>query len=136
MLPLRYARLWRVLSAILLLFALAAALAPSSWFDTKTEALSWFEHADKWLHGLTFLGLTVWFSGLVARRAWGRMAVGLFLFGLLIEACQLLLGYRMAEWVDLGADTLGILLGMAIAAAGLGGWGLRIEEWYSGRTAI
>ena len=136
MLPLRYARLWRVLSAILLLFALAAALAPSWWFDTKTEALSWFEHADKWLHGLTFLGLTVWFSGLVARRAWGRMAVGLFLFGLLIEACQLLLGYRMAEWVDLGADTLGILLGKAIAAAGLGGWGLRIEEWYSGRTAI
>lgn len=136
MLPLRYARQWRVLSAILLFFALAAALAPSWWFDTKTEALAWFEHADKWLHGLTFLGLTVWFSGLVARRAWGRMAAGLFLFGLLIEACQLLVGYRTADWVDLGADTLGILLGMAIAAAGLGGWGLRVENWYSGRTAI
>ena len=136
MLPLQYVRLWRVLSAVLLLFVLAAALAPSWWFETKAEAISWFEHADKWLHGITFLGLTLWFAGLVARHAWGRMAFGLFLFGLLIEACQLLVGYRMGDWIDLGADTLGILLGMAIAAAGLGGWGLRLEYWYSRRTAI
>ena len=136
MLPLQYARLWRVLSVVLLLFVLAAALAPSWWFDTKAEALSWFEHADKWLHGITFLALTLWFAGLVARHAWGRMALGLLLFGLLIEACQLLVGYRMGDWIDLGADALGILLGMAIAAAGLGGWGLRLEDWYSRRTAI
>ena len=77
----------------------------------------------------------MWFAGLVARRAWGRMAALLVLFGLLIEACQLLVGYRMADWIDLAADTLGILLGMAIAAAGLGGWGLRIEDWYEKRTA-
>ena len=136
MLPLQYARLWRALSAFLLLFVLAAALAPSWWFDTKAEALSWFEHADKWLHGITFLALTLWFSGLVARRAWGRMVFGLLLFGLLIEASQLLVSYRMADWLDLGADALGILLGMAIAAAGLGAWGLRLEDWYSRRTAI
>lgn len=135
MLPLQYARLWRALSAVLLLFVLAAALAPSWWFETRAEAISWFEQADKWLHGVTFLALTVWFSGLVARRAWGRMAALLVLFGLLIEACQLLVGYRMADWIDLAADTLGILLGMAVAAAGLGGWGLRIEDWYEKRTA-
>ena len=136
MLPLQYARLWRVLSVVLLLFVLAAALAPSWWFDTKAEALSWFEHADKWLHGITFLALTLWFAGLIARHAWGRMVVGLLLFGLLIEACQLLVGYRMGDWIDLGADALGILLGMAIAAAGLGGWGLRLEDWDSRRAAI
>ena len=136
MLPLQYARLWRVLSAVLLLFVLAAALAPSWWFDTKAEALDWIEHADKWLHGLTFLALTLWFAGLVARRAWVQMAIGLLLFGLLIEAAQLFVGYRMGDWIDLAADALGILLGMAIAAAGLGGWGLRLEDWYSRRTAI
>ena len=135
MLPLQYARLWRALSAFLRLVVLAAALAPSWWFDTKAEALSWFEHADKWLHGITFLALTLWFSGLVARRAWGRMVFGLLLFGLLIEASQLLVSYRMADWLDLGADALGILLGMAIAASGLGAWGLRLEDWYSRRTA-
>ena len=136
MLPLRYARLWRALSVLLLLFVLAAALAPRWWFDTKAEALSWFEHADKWLHGITFLALTLWFAGLVARHAWGRMALGLLLFGLLIEACQLFVSYRMADWIDLGADAIGILLGMAIAAAGLGAWGLRLEDWYSRRSAI
>jgi VanZ family protein len=136
MLPLQHAPLWRALSAVLLLVVLAAALVPSWWFDTKAEALSWFAHADKWLHGITFLGLTLWFAGLVARHAWGRMAVGLLLFGLLIEACQLLVGYRMGDWIDLAADAAGILLGVAIAAAGLGGWCLRLEDWYSRRTAI
>lgn len=136
MLPLRYVRLWRILSAVFLLCVMAAALLPSWWFDSRDDALSWFGQVDKWLHGVTFLGLTLWFAGLVARHAWGRMVVGLFLFGLLIEACQLFVGYRTGDWNDLAADTLGILLGMAIAAAGLGGWGLRLEDWYSRRTAI
>jgi VanZ family protein len=136
MLPLQYGRLWRVLSTALLLFVLAAALAPSWWFDTKAEALSWFENADKWLHALTFLALTLWFSGLFARTAWGWMLLGLLCFGLLIEACQFFVSYRMADWMDMGANTLGILLGTAIAAAGLGEWGLRLEAWYTRRTAI
>lgn len=136
MLPLRHARLWHVLSIALLLLVLAAALTPSWWFDSRAEALSWFEHADKWLHGFTFLGLTLWFSGLTEQHAWGRMALGLVVFGLLIEGCQLLVSYRMADWLDVGANTVGILLGMAIAAAGLGGWGLRLEDWYSRRNAL
>lgn len=135
MLPLQYARLWRVLSTLLLVAVLAAALAPSSWFDTRAQALSWFAHADKWLHATTFLGLTLWFSGLVAHRAWWRMVLGLSLFGLVIEGCQLLVGYRVADWIDMGANTLGILIGMAFAAAGIGGWGLRLEHWYSRRIA-
>lgn len=136
MLPLRYARVWRALSLMLLLVVLAAAMAPSWWFDTRAQALSWLENADKWLHGITFLGLTLWFSGLLARRSWWRMVLGLILFGVAIEACQLLVSYRMADWADIGANALGILLGMAIAAAGLGGWGLRLEDWYSRRSAI
>lgn len=135
MLPLQHASLWRVLSSLLLLAVLAAALAPGWWFETRAQALSWFEHADKWLHGITFFGLALWFSGLVARRAWWRMALGLIVFGLVIEGFQLLVSYRMADWMDLGANTLGILCGMSIAAAGLGGWGLRLEDWYSRRTA-
>ena len=55
MLPLQHARLWRALSTALVLLVLAAALAPNWWFDTRAQALAWFEHADKWLHGITFL---------------------------------------------------------------------------------
>lgn len=136
MLPLQHARLWRALSTALVLLVLAAALAPNWWFDTRAQALAWFEHADKWLHGITFLCLTLWFSGIIARPVWWRMVLGLVLFGLAIEGCQLLISYRMADWVDIGANTLGILFGMVIAASGLGGWGLRLENWYSRRTAI
>jgi len=136
MLPLRHVHLWRRLSAALLLLVLAAALAPGWWFDDKVEALSWFEHADKWMHGATFLALSLWFTGLLARRNWWWLAVGLLCFGLFIEGCQLLVGYRMADWFDMAANTAGILLGLAIAAAGLGGWGPRIEDWYARRNPI
>jgi glycopeptide antibiotics resistance protein len=124
------------LSVVLLILVLLAALSPTFWFDSKTDALSWFEHVDKWLHGITFVVLSVWFAGLFARRSYGWIAAGLMLFGLLIEACQLLVGYRMADWLDVGANTAGIIIGLVLAAVGLGGWGLRVEAWYSGRQPV
>ena len=133
MLPLQHARLWRRLSVVLLGLVLLAALAPAFWFDTKVEALSWFKHVDKWLHGMTFAVLSVWFAGLFAKRSYGWIAAGLMAFGLLIEACQLLVGYRMADWLDVGANTTGIIVGLLLAVVGLGGWGLRVEAWYLGR---
>ena len=133
MLPLQYARLWRRLSVILLLFVLIAALAPAFWFDTKIEALSWFQHTDKWLHGLTFATLAVWFAGLFDRAVYWRIAAGLLAFGLLIESCQLVVGYRMADWIDVVANVIGIIAGLTLAFAGLGGWGLRMETWFAGR---
>ena len=136
MLPLQHVRLWYVLSSALVTVVLVAALAPGWWFENRVQALDWIQHADKWLHAITFFGLTLWFSGLVAREARWRMALGMLLFGFAIEGCQLLVSYRIADWIDIGANTLGILVGMAIAAAGLGGWGLRLEDWYSRRTAI
>lgn len=133
MLPLRHAALWRTLSMLLLVAVLLAALTPTFWFGSKAKALVWFEHADKWLHAMTFAGLTVWFAGMFAVRAYWRIALGLTLFGLLIEACQLLVSYRIADWIDVGANTAGIIVGLIVAAAGLGAWGLRVEDWYSRR---
>jgi VanZ family protein len=131
MLPLRHATLWRTLSIVLLVVVLLAALTPTFWFDSKAKALVWLEHADKWLHAMTFAGLTVWFAGMFAARAYWRIALGLTLFGFMIEACQLLVSYRIADWIDIGANTVGIIVGLIVAAAGLGAWGLRVEEWYS-----
>ena len=133
MLPLRYATLWRTLSIVLLIIVLLAALTPTFWFDSKAKALVWFEHADKWLHAMTFAGLTVWFAGMFAAHAYWRIALGLTVFGFMIEACQLLVSYRIADWVDIGANTVGIIVGLVAAAVGLGAWGLRVEDWYSRR---
>jgi VanZ family protein len=50
------------------------------------------------------------------------------LFGLVIEACQRMVTYRTAEWLDVWADAVGIILGLVIGAVGIGGWCLRAEE--------
>ena len=131
MLPLRHAGLWRFLSVLLLLGVLASTLSPAFWFDSKVKALSWFENADKWLHGITFLFLSIWFAGLFARATYWRIALGLTLFGFLVEGCQILISFRTADWLDIAANTAGIIVGLAVAAAGLGGWCLWVEDRYS-----
>ena len=55
------------------------------------------------------------------------------MFGILIEFCQSLVGYRSADWRDIAANTAGIIAGLIVAIAGLGGWCLRVEDWYSAR---
>jgi len=132
MLPLRYAARWRVASLILLLIVLAATLMPAVWFwDDRFKALSWFESIDKWFHGITFLALSIWFTGLYNKGAYWRIGLGLLAFGLLIEACQRMVTYRSADWMDVGADAAGIILGLVIGAVGIGGWCLRAEEFFA-----
>jgi len=134
MLPLRRVGLWRALSFVILLLVLIAALSPAFWFfDSRLGGLSWFQNADKWLHAFTFIALSIWFAGLYEKRSWWLIAIGLMLFGFLVEFCQLQVGYRTADWFDIGANTVGIIIGLAVAMAGLSGWALRFEGWYSRR---
>lgn len=131
---LQYAGLWRALSVLILILVLIAALAPAFWFfDDKPDALDWLEHADKLFHAGTFLLLAVWFAGLSEKSAWWRVALGLLLFGFALEFFQFQTNYRTADWLDIAANTAGIIAGLAIAAAGLGSWALRFEDWYSRR---
>jgi VanZ family protein len=129
MLPLRHARRWQLASLSFLILVLAAALMPVFWFlEDKAAALSWFERNDKWLHGATFLALSIWFTGLYSKSAYWRVGLGLLLFGLLIEVSQRTVSYRTADWIDVSADAAGIILGLVIGAIGIGGWCLRVEE--------
>ena len=132
MLPLRHLRFWRIASVVLLCLVLVAALMPAVWFwNDRTGALTWFRNADKLLHATTFLVLAVWFSGQYRRPSYLRVAAGLLLFGLIIEGCQYLVGYRSADLLDVAANIAGLVTGFAIALAGLGGWSQRLEDWYA-----
>lgn len=135
MLPLRYVRRWQIASAFLLIFILASTLMPAGWFWSGSRDLGgWFIDVDKWLHGITFVILAVWFAGLYRPRSYWKIGVGLILFGLLIEGCQQLVVYRSAELFDVAADIVGIIIGLVIAGAGFGGWSLRLEDWLVKRT--
>ena len=135
MLPLRHARRWKIANLVLMLFVLCFALLPMVWlFPDKAKALSWFTHADKWLHAVTFVVLAVWFAGQYRLRSYWRIALGLMAFGFFIELCQLMVSYRTADWIDIGANTAGIIIGLTVAMAGVGGWSLRVEDWYTARS--
>ncbi len=136
MLPLQFPQRWRLASALLLLAVLAAAIMPAVWFwSDRVRLVGWFDSIDKVGHAVTFAFLAVWFAGQYRPRSYWRIAVGLLGFGLLIEACQRLVGYRTAELFDVAADVAGILAGLLIAAAGLGGWCLRFEAWLQRKRA-
>lgn len=129
MLALRHRRRWQFASFFLLLAVLAAALMPAVWFwGNKSAGVQWIAGIDKWLHGIVFMILALWFSGLYQRRSYWKVGLGLLLFGLGIEVCQRLVGYRTADVIDVGADAAGIVLGLVIAASGIGGWCLRVED--------
>ena len=106
------------------------------WFwPNRREYVAWFIDADKWLHGITFVFLAIWFAGQYRPRSYWRIGVGLICFGFLIEACQRLVTYRSADWFDIVADVAGITVGIAVAMAGLGGWRLWIEDRLSNQKA-
>ena len=135
MLPLRYARHWRLAGVVLLFVVLTLAMAPAAWFLPDSKRLgSWLLDADKWFHLLTFAFLAIWFAGQYRPRAYWQIGIGLIVFGLMIEACQRLVDYRTADWIDVAADAAGITIGLVIATAGVGGWSLRVEDRYRRRT--
>jgi len=137
MLPLRHARAWRVLSVALMIFVLIAAVTPVFWFfDSAAKGLSWLQNVDKWLHTIAFATLSLWFAGLFAKRNYWLIAAGLMAFGFFVEFLQLQISFRTADWFDIGANTVGIIIGLSVAAAGLGGWGLRLEDWYARRRQL
>lgn len=131
MLSLRYAPWWRTASILLLILVLAAAVMPAVWLWPDRDTLFiWFEGIDKWVHAIVFAFLALWFAGQYRPRSYWRIGLGLLMFGLLIELCQRMLTYRSDEWFDVAADVAGIIVGLSLAAAGLGGWSQRVEARY------
>lgn len=120
-------------SVFLLLVVFAAMIVPAwLWPGQMQRSIVAF---DKWLHGITFAVLALWFSGQYARRAYWQIAIGLALFGGLTELVQRTLIYRSADTADMLANLTGIAAGLVVALAGAGGWSLRVEAWLGGRGA-
>jgi VanZ family protein len=133
MLPLRHARRWQFAGFAVLVSVLAATLLPAIWFMQEMRDPR-IAHSDKWIHAITFMLLTIWFSGQYAKRSYWRIAAGMLAFGAFIEVCQrTLTTYRSGEMLDLVADAVGILAGLLVAWAGVGGWSLKVEQWIAAR---
>lgn len=125
---LRWRGFWLGGGAVLLLLVAYLCLRPSG----AGEPL--FLHADKWAHFLAFAALGVMFLALVERRHYGVVCAALLVFGAAIEVAQFLMPYgRSAEWWDLVADGVGVLVGLAASLVIRESWLQRIEGRLGGR---
>jgi VanZ family protein len=123
-LPLAHAPAWIVASVLLVVAVLYLSLAPLNVpVDLPT-------HFDKVEHAAAYVFLVVWFTGLVARPRYWRVALALVVFGLMIEFLQaaMPLGRQGDPW-DVLANVTGIGIGLALTRWLTGGWALKVEAW-------
>lgn len=104
-------KVWRVLLAFTLLAILVLSLMPPS---SNLPTTGW----DKSNHMLGFGTLGLFGVRGWPGRAWVVLAT-LLAYGALIEVLQSLTPYRSAEWADLIADGVGLLVGLLVARVSL-----------------
>jgi VanZ family protein len=130
MLSVRHTRAWRVLSCVVIVAAIVVCLLPAA--DLPKTSIN-----DKFEHTFAYVLLTLWFAGLYPRSRYWVVALGLFLMGVAIEFAQagMHMG-RQGDVRDVVANSTGIVVGIALAFAGLGGWAQWIDGWTRGRDTV
>ena len=112
---------WYVCGVAMVIIVLVTCLVPS-------EALPSVNLNDKLEHMTAYLGLAVWFGGLLPPRRYFGLLLCLLALGAGIEILQGMMNLgRNAEWKDFFADAAGALLGLLICLAGLRHWASWIE---------
>lgn len=78
-----------------------------------------FTLLDKVEHALAYATLTLWFAQIYPRYTWARIGLKLLTLGVILEFLQGMTAYRNFSFWDIGANTLGILIGWSLSIAGL-----------------
>lgn len=113
---------WRLVAWGMALAILVGSLWPS--MPAVPGGLS-----DKLLHFLAYVALALVFTAAFSRRHWLAIALGLAVFGALVEVLQHVLpGRREAEWLDLGSNLAGIATGLAAALAVPHSWRRKLDR--------
>ena len=123
MLSLVYRRAWLAGGLLLVLTVVAASLLP---IPVLPEAPG----GDKLHHLIAYAAVTLWFAGMLEPRFQIPVALALLVLSSSIEWLQGMPAIgRSREAADLAANGTGIVLGLAAARLGLGGWCLQVERW-------
>ncbi len=120
---LRHPWVWVGLGWVFIICAVIASLLP-------VKKLPPTHMSDKFEHAIAYALLTLWFTGMYSRSSYVRIGLGMFVLGVAIEIAQGAMPFgRQMDVRDMIANTTGIVIGLVIAALGLGGWAQRLEEW-------
>jgi len=127
MTQLRFLNVWLCVGA-----ALVAVVAYLSLTPNPLDAGRF--HEVKVGHFIAYATLMLWFAQ-IFRSAQGRIWVGLSiaLLGVLLEYLQGATGYRTFAYSDMRDNALGVIAGLALAYAGLGGMLGRLDGWLAHR---
>lgn len=87
-----------------------------------------FPGVDKWVHGVSYFLLALWFVQLRPQSRW-QVIAALSAYGLLIEVLQGLGEVRHFEWADWAADSLGALLVLPVSRMVGSQFLLHFERW-------
>jgi VanZ family protein len=107
---LTFVLLWQALGWLMVALVVVFSLLPQ---PPEPPLITW----DKSQHLLTYGVLMFWFRIAFAERTiWVGFLVGL---GITLEFLQACSGYRYFEYTDMLANTLGVLVGLLLAATPL-----------------
>jgi VanZ family protein len=124
---LQYPGWWLAGGLAILALVVGGSLAPSSGMPSYLPK-------DKILHVGGYFALAFWFGGLLLRRHYFALGIGLLVLGGAIEVMQASMAAgRSGDFVDLAANGLGVVLGLAAATSGLGEWMRVFEQRLAGR---
>jgi len=122
-LPLTHVPAWLAASVLLVTAVMVVSLVPG-------ESGPAIGNLDKLGHFLAYAVLALWFGGLLARRWYWGMAIGLALLGIGLEVLQDLVALnRTGDPNDVAANLAGMGAGLALTWWRTGGWALRMEAW-------
>lgn len=93
-------------------WALVAAVVAASLWPNLPDVDVGLPFIDKFGHAIAYAGLMAYFGFIYRRRAHPGIFVLLVLLGVLLEFAQWASGKRMFELVDMGANVVGITLGL------------------------
>ncbi len=121
MLPLRYPTTWALLGWLLVVGVATGSLLPG-------PVVQVISYNDKVMHASSYFVLMVWFGGLYPRSKHLRIAVALLGLGVALDLLQGLTATRSLDIFDIAANSVGLVLGLALSTSLLEGWCQRLER--------
>ncbi|MEM8547489.1 MAG: VanZ family protein [Pseudomonadota bacterium] len=123
--PLKWQLLWLAGGVLIILTIMLGMVWPD---DPESDLIG--PH-DKWLHFIAFGGLTGWYCGIVERRFYWLVALLVVAFAAGTEWMQAaLVPSREGDWLDFGADMLGMAAAFLLSWLGVDRWAAMTERLF------
>ena len=118
--PLKYPRIWFGVAYVTLILVAVLSLMPVP--ETAVNV------SDKVMHFVVYFILSAGFMVLVRQQSnIVKVAIGLVLYGVALEFLQGLTGYRMMEFLDMVANSSGVVAGLLVRLTPMPVWFRMLE---------